>query len=312
MLCLITGGAGFIGSHVARLLLANGHTVRVVDNLLKGSRDNLTGLPVEFVEGDIRDQSLMQALTADVAAVFHLAALISNVKSVSDPEEDCRVNALGTVTVLHAAAKNKVKRFVYSSSAAIFGELKTNPIDESHPLEPISPYGVSKLAGERYCLAFGKLYPMTVVALRYFNVYGEHQRYDEYGNVIPIFANRLLDGQSLTIFGDGEQTRDFVHVRDVAQANYLAATRAKQSDIYNVGTGHSITINDLAERIQKASGIRSDIGFAPRRQGEVIHCRAEIGKIKTALGYEPRVPMDRALVEYFDWFKRDRTHGLAS
>jgi len=235
----------------------------------------------------------MQRLTAGMDTVFHLAALISNVKSVSDPEEDCTVNALGTVTVLHAAAENNVPRFVYSSSAAIFGELKTNPIDEDHPLEPMSPYGVSKLAGERYCLAFAKLFPMTVVALRYFNVYGMYQRYDEYGNVIPIFANRLCRGEPLTIYGDGEQTRDFVHVRDVAQANYLAATQAAHSAVYNVGTG------------QTASGIRTQVRFAPRRTGEVIHCRAETGKIHGALGYAASVDMNEALVEYFEWFKSD-------
>jgi UDP-glucose 4-epimerase len=306
---LVTGGAGFIGSHVARLLVDKGHMVCVVDNLLKGYRENLDGLRVDFVQGDVRDRALMRKVTAGVDGVFHLAALISNVKSVSDPEEDCTVNALGTVTVLHAATENNVQRFVYSSSAAIFGELKANPIDEDHPLEPMSPYGVSKLAGERYCLAFAKLFPMTIVALRYFNVYGTHQRYDEYGNVIPIFANRLFNGQSLTIYGNGEQTRDFVHVRDIAQANYLAATRATESAVYNVGTGHSITVNDLAHRVQRASGIRTDLRFAPRRKGEVTHCRAEIGKIQQALGYAPSVDMDTALVEYFDWFKRDQTRS---
>jgi nucleoside-diphosphate-sugar epimerase len=306
MKALVTGGAGFIGSNLVDLLLSEHWSVRVLDNLSTGYRRNLDGRPVEFLEGDIRDRDLVMAATKDVDAVFHLAACIGNLKSLTEPHIDAEINAVGTAVVLDAARRNGVPRVVYSSSAAIFGELQGSVIAEDHPQNPSSPYGVSKLAGEKYALCFGTLYNMTVVCLRYFNVYGVHQRYDAYGNVISIFAHRLHAGQPLTIYGDGEQTRDFVNAKDVARANLLAATRVQRSAVYNVGCGESITVNYLAALVQEASGIPASVEHAPPRGGEVRHCKADNRRLRTDLGFTPSADIRAGLQEYFRWFAVDR------
>ncbi len=303
MRALVTGGAGFIGSNLVRLLLAEGWHVRVLDDLSTGYEENLAGLGVEFVEGDVRDAALVSGVVEGRTHVFHLAASIGNVKSLADPAEDSEVNVIGTVRLLEAARQAGVRCVVYSSSAAIFGELVTMPIAEEHPRDPDSPYGVSKLAAEKHVLCFAKLYGFTAVCLRYFNVYGVNQRYDAYGNVIPIFAQRLVGGQPLTIYGDGEQTRDFVNVADVAMANYLAATRVEESTVFNIGSGRSITVNHLADLVQSASGIAAaDVVHVDPRPGEVRHCRADISKAQRVLGYAPDSDMEAGLQEYFDWF----------
>lgn len=306
MKALVTGGAGFIGSNLVSLLLAKRMDVKVLDNLSTGYKKNLEGLPVDFIEGDVRDTELVESATREVDMIFHLAANIGNVKSLNNPLEDSEINVLGTVNILEAARKSGVGRVIYSSSAAIFGELITMPIDEGHPQNPDSPYGVSKLAGEKYALCFGKLYGMTVVCLRYFNVYGVNQRYDAYGNVIPIFADRLITAKPLTIYGDGEQTRDFVNVKDVATANYLAATQTRKSAVYNLGSGTTITINELARLVQEASGITAtSIVHAPLRPAEVRHCRADITRANEDFGFSPDSDIRTGLKEYFDWFKKD-------
>jgi len=308
---LVTGGAGFIGSNLVRLLVEQGLSVRVLDNLSTGYIKNVENLPVEFIQGDICDANLVQEAVDGVNVIFHLAAHIGNVKSLEHPREDTQINVLGAVNLLEAARIAGVRRIVYSSSAAIFGELLTMPIAEDHPQNPDSPYGVSKLAAEKYMLTYAKLYGITAVCLRYFNVYGIHQRYDAYGNVIPIFANHLMTGKPITIYGTGEQTRDFVNVKDVAKANFLAATRAQKTGVFNLGSGSSITINTLAEYCQEASGIKSvDVVHAPPRLGEVLHCRADISKASAELGFAPNADILSGLREYFDWFKKDR--GLAS
>jgi UDP-glucose 4-epimerase len=249
----------------------------------------------------------VQDAVGGMDVIFHFAAHIGNVKSLEHPQEDAQINVLGAVNLLEAARKADVRRIVYSSSAAIFGELLTMPIAEDHPQNPDSPYGVSKLAAEKYMLTFAKLYNMTVICLRYFNVYGIHQRYDAYGNVIPIFANRLVKGEPITIYGTGEQTRDFVNVKDVAKANFLAATRAQQTGVYNLGSGSNITINTLAAYCQEASGIKAvEVINAPPRRGEVLHCLADISKAGSDLGFEPNPDILSGLQEYFDWFKKDR------
>jgi UDP-glucose 4-epimerase len=305
MKVLVTGGAGFIGSTLVNLLLQKNHTVRVLDNLSTGYDINVNKKDVEFMLGDIRDKQAVQTAVAGVDTIFHLAASIGNVKSLADPQEDALVNAGGTALLLDEARKANVGRFVYSSSAAIFGELVTMPIAEDHPQNPDSPYGVSKLAAEKYALCFAKLYGMTAVCLRYFNVYGVRQRYDAYGNVIPIFAHRLYTEKPLTIYGDGEQTRDFINVQDVAMANYLAATVAKESTVFNVGSGSVITINELAKMVQVYSGISTHVDYAPPRPSEVRHCRADISKLKAQLGFEPTVDMNSGLKAYFEWFAQD-------
>jgi UDP-glucose 4-epimerase len=252
---LVTGGAGFIGSNIARLVRAEtGADVTVLDDLSSGYRENLDGLPAKFVEGDVRDARAVCAAIDGCDTVFHLAASVGNTRSIDNPLQDSEVNVLGTLQVLEAARHAGVTKVVYSSSAGIFGELKTLPIREDHPVEPDTPYGASKLCAEKHCLAYAKLYSIECVCLRYFNVYGVNQRYDAYGNVIPIFAHRVMHGQPITIFGDGEQTRDFVNVRDVAAANLGAARAAGVSGAFNIASGTRITINRLADLVAAASG----------------------------------------------------------
>jgi len=306
MKTLVTGGAGFIGSNIVHLLVEEGHQVTVLDNLLSGCRCNLDPFPdVEFIEGDVRDAETVAQAMDGVEVVFHLAASVGNTRSIEHPIEDSEINVIGTLRVLEAARRAGVRKIVFSSSAGIFGELKYLPIREDHPVEPDSPYGASKLAAEKLCLAYAKLYDMEAACLRYFNVYGIKQRYDAYGNVIPIFAHRLLHGLPLIIYGDGEQTRDFVNARDVAVANYKAALANGVSGAFNVASGTRITINRLAELMSEASGIRPVIQHAPSRKGDVRHSLADISAAREAFGYEPAVGLEEGLVKYMDWAKRE-------
>lgn len=301
MKCLVTGGAGFIGSNLVQLLRAKSWDVTVLDSLNTGFRDNLKGSDIRFLVGDIRDLSMVQKAIEGAEVVFHLAASVGNTKSIEHPFIDATTNYLGTLNLLEAARIHKVKRFVFSSSAGIFGELKTLPISEDHPLEPDTPYGAGKLGAEKLALSYSKLYGIGVVALRYFNVYGPHQRFDEYGNVIPKFAFKLLRNEPISIFGDGEQTRDFVNVKDVATANYLAAISDK-SGAFNLGSGTSITINSLVELI--LAGLRKSrdlVKYAAPRAGDVRHSRADLRLIEQMLGFKPAVPLEQGLPEYLKW-----------
>jgi UDP-glucose 4-epimerase len=305
MRTLVTGGAGFIGSNIVGLLVDEGHTVRVLDNLSSGYRCNLDPYPdVHFIEGDVRDGATVRHAVDGAEVIFHLAASVGNKRSIEHPIEDSEINVLGTLRVLEAARDGGVRKLIYSSSAGIFGELKTLPICEDHPLEPDSPYGASKLAAEKLCLVYGKLYKLEAACLRYFNVYGVNQRYDAYGNVIPIFANRLLHRQPITIFGDGEQTRDFVSVHDVAYANYRAAMARGVQGAFNIASGTRITINRLAEIMRQASGIETDVEFGPARQGDVRHSLADISAARNAFGYEPTVELEQGLDQYMAWARR--------
>jgi nucleoside-diphosphate-sugar epimerase len=302
---LITGGAGFIGSNVAALFLEKGFKVRVVDNLSTGHKKNVEALDVQFFQGDIRNAELMRQVCEGVDVVVHMAASVGRQKSLDNPQEDSEINLVGTTTVLDEARKADVKTVVYSSSAAIFGELADTPISEDHPLNADSPYGVSKLAGEKQALCYAGLYGLKVVCLRYFNVFGVNQRYDAYGNVIPIFAKRIFSSQPLTIYGDGEQTRDFVNVKDVAMVNYLAATSAPNTGVYNVGTGSSVTINYLAQRMIEMSGIKSEIRYVPSRPADVRHCRADIDKARRDLGFHPSAELENGLTTYLNWYREN-------
>lgn len=308
MKALVTGGAGFIGSNLVRLLLEEGHEVNVVDNLSSGHFINIEQQVrsgrVEFSNGDVRDSDFVLRETEGVDVVFHMAACVGRQKSIDNPILDSGTNLLGTVNVLEGMVKNGVQRIVYSSSAAIFGELLTPTIDELHPQNADSPYGVSKLAAEKMVLAYSGIYPsLTGVCLRYFNIYGENQRFDLYGNVIPIFAKRIYSGDPITIYGDGEQTRDFVNVKDVARANLAAATGATKTDVYNLGSGDSITINRLAEMLIDISGRRTEIIYAPERPVDVKHCKANADKIYDALGFRARVDLEQGLTDYMRWFR---------
>ena len=304
---LVTGGAGFIGSTIARLVSQQtGAGVVVLDDLSTGYRDNLDGLPVTFVHGDVRDAAVVRQAIDGCDTVFHLAASVGNSRSIENPIRDAEVNVLGTLRVLEAARAAGTGKIVYSSSAGIFGELKTLPIREDHPIDPDTPYGASKLGGEKLCLAYAKLHPLEAVCLRYFNVYGVNQRYDAYGNVIPIFAHRVLHGEPITIFGDGEQTRDFVNVRDVADANLAAALAAGVSGAFNIASGTRITINRLAALMALDGEQRTPIQYAPPRPGDVRHSLADISAARSAFGYSPSVDLEDGLREYMDWSRRAR------
>ncbi len=308
MRALVTGGAGFIGSNLIKLLLGEGHEVRVLDNLSSGHLVNIESLvrsgDVELIRGDVRDSDLVLECGKDVDVVFHMAACVGRQRSIDNPILDSSTNLLGTVNVLESMVKNDIGRVVYSSSAAIFGELMSPTIDEGHPQNADSPYGVSKLAAEKMVLAYSGIYPqLTGVCLRYFNIYGENQRFDLYGNVIPIFAKRIYSGEPITIYGDGEQTRDFVNVRDVARANLAAATGIAKTDVYNLGSGESITINKLARMLVDISGKRTEIIYAPERPADVKHCKANADKVYNALGFRAEVELERGLCDYMRWFR---------
>ena len=306
MKVLVTGGAGFIGSNIVRLLLDRQHEVTVLDNLLSGYRENLRPFPqVRFLEGDTRDPQILDTAIAGAEVVFHLAASVGNTRSIEHPIDNSDINVMGTLRVLEAARKAGVRKLVFSSSAGIFGELKTLPIKEDHPVEPDSPYGASKLGAEKLCLAYNKLYDLDVVCLRYFNVYGVNQRYDAYGNAIPIFVHRMLSGQPVIIFGDGEQTRDFVNVKDVALANYRAATTPGVSGAFNVASASSVTINALIQIMSTVSGLNPTIEYGPPRPGDVRHSLADVSAARQAFGFEPSVGLEAGLDEYMAWAKTE-------
>jgi UDP-glucose 4-epimerase len=304
MKALVTGGAGFIGSNLVQLLLKEGHDVTVLDNLSSGYRVNLKPFPeAQLIVGDVRDTSIVEQAVEGVEVVFHLAASVGNARSIEHPMIDAETNVLGTLNVLEAARRQGVRKVVFSSSAGIFGELKTLPIREDHPVEPDSPYGATKLGAEKLCLTYAKLYDLEAICLRYFNVFGLNQRYDAYGNVIPIFAHKLIFSQPITIFGDGEQTRDFINVRDVANANYLAGMSRGVSGAFNLGSGSRITINELIRKMESVSGLSTQTTSGNPRRGDVRHSLADISGIRSAIGFEPQVSLEEGLQGYMDWAK---------
>ncbi|MBE0565727.1 MAG: NAD-dependent epimerase/dehydratase family protein [Krumholzibacteria bacterium] len=305
MKALVTGGAGFIGSNIVAQLLADGHQVVVLDNLMSGYRGNLAAYPeARFIVGDVRDPAQVGNAIAGCEVVFHQAASVGNKRSIDHPLVDAEINVLGTLTVLEAARAAGVRKIVAASSAGIFGELVTMPIREDHPVEPDTPYGCTKLAEEKLCLAYAKLHGLEAVCLRYFNVYGPHQRFDAYGNVIPIFVFQALRGQPLVIYGDGEQTRDFINVKDVVQANLKAAAAVGVSGAFNLGSAGRITINRLAELIRE-TGVPCTWSHGPARRGDVRHSLADISAARRAFGFEPAVGMQEGLAEYVAWARRE-------
>ena len=305
MKALVTGGSGFIGSNVTRMLLEKGIEVHVYDNLSSGYFENIKDLDVEFVQKDILDTEAVNEACKGVDVVFHLAASVGRQRSIDNPQLDSQINLIGTVNVLEGMRLNGVKRIVYSSSAAMFGELLTPEIDESHPQNADSPYGVSKLAAEKMILAYTGIYDIQAICLRYFNIYGVNQRYDLYGNVIPIFAHKLFAGEPLTIYGDGTQTRDFVNVRDIARANLMAGLSDIPTNYFNMGSGSSITINRLAEMMQDISGIHTGIQYLPKRKADVLHCKANATKVLDTMGFKAEVSLEEGLVQYIDWYRNN-------
>jgi UDP-glucose 4-epimerase len=302
---LVTGGAGFIGSNLVRQLIEEKNSVTVLDNFMSGYRSNLELFPtVRIVEGDVRDQTAVEEAIQGAEVVFHLAASVGNKRSIDHPLIDAEINVLGTLGVLEAARKAGVRKIVTSSSAGIFGELKTMPIKEDHPVEPDSPYGCTKLCEEKLCLAYAKLYPIEAVCLRYFNVYGPNQRFDSYGNAIPIFVFRMLRNEPLIIYGDGDQTRDFVHVDDVVQANIKAADSIGFSGALNIASGTSVTINRLIEIITKGAGSAIKIEYTAERPGDVRHSLADLSFAHQKINYVPSVNLEDGIDEYVIWARK--------
>lgn len=301
MKALVTGGAGFIGSNLVAGLRDRGIGVRVLDDLSSGYRRNLDGLDVEFMDGDVRNRDAVDAAVRGCDLVFHLAASVGNKRSIDDPVRDSEINVLGTLNVLEAARHAGVRKVVASSSAGIYGELKTLPIAENHPLEPLTPYGASKLCMEKQCLAYAHVHGLEAVCLRYFNVYGPRQRFDAYGNVIPIFVFNALAGKPIVIFGDGRQTRDFVNVADVVQANIKASLAVGVSGAFNIASATQTRIIDLAEQVRNGISGGVAIEFGDVRAGDVEHSLADISSAAQAFGYVPQVGLRDGLPEYLAW-----------
>jgi len=294
---LVTGGAGFVGSHIVDRISADSR-VTILDNLFAGLMSNLENSKdrITFVKGDILDKKLVKDLVSDTDYIFHLAAHVGNIRSLNDPYFDMDVNIRGMLNLLEACRNSKVKRIVYSSSGAIFGEAKYLPIDEDHPLNPESPYAVSKMTAEKYAFAFYKVYGVPTVSIRYFNIYGPRQDTSEYANAVSIFLGKTRCGEPLTVYGDGEQTRDFVFIGDVVMANLLAATHPDaEGEIFNIATGLGTSINQVISLIKEVSGRESRVNYEPPRAGEVKHSRATIEKISKLIGYQPQTELKTGL-----------------
>ena len=307
---LVTGGAGFIGSHIVDWLLDEGFKVRVLDNLSTGEKKNLAqhqnNKSFQFIEGDIRNFDLVKNTVKGVDAVFHEAALVSVTRSVENPLLSNEVNITGTVNLLKACVDAHVKRFVYASSCAVYGDTETLPNHENLAPKPLSPYAADKVAAENYAKVFHKVYGLETVSLRYFNVYGPRQKYGPYSGVISIFINRLLENKPPIICGDGKQTRDFINVKDVVEANMLALSKQKVAgEVFNISTGEATTLNKLAETVQKIMD-KTDLKpvHAEPRPGDIKHSYGDINKAKRNLEYTPKVQLEEGLSELVEWYSK--------
>lgn len=295
---LVTGGAGFIGSHIAEHLVSDNEVV-VLDDLSSGHRGRLTGQE-DLVEGDVREPAdLDRAAGEGLDLIFHEAANVSVPRSVEEPRWSHEVNLDGTLNVLELAREHDA-RVVFASSAAVYGDPDSLPISETHRTDPLSPYGLEKLAGDLYTRQYHDLYGLDTVALRYFNVYGPRQSATGYNGVITAFMEQAAANEPLTVDGDGTQTRDFVHVDDIVQANLLAATTDHVGEAYNVGTGGSVTINELAETMLDLSGSDAGVTHGPARSGDIDESCADITKATDRLGYEPSVSLRDGLAPLMD------------
>ncbi|MCC7008862.1 MAG: NAD-dependent epimerase/dehydratase family protein [Acidobacteria bacterium] len=296
--CLVTGGAGFIGSNLTRALVDAGARTIVVDNFSTGRREHLPGSPlVDLMEADVATMPELEDVVAQCAFVFHLAAQVGNVKSIAAPVPDATANIVGTVRLLDACRRHRPIKVVYSSSSAIFGEAREIPIGEEHATDPASFYALSKLTGERYARLAHSLWNVPTVCLRYFNVFGLPMEHNEYTGVISIFLTRLTAGEPLAVYGDGTQVRDFVHVDDIVQANLRAALLGAPGTVCNIGTGVPTTIAELARAVMQAAGRTAPIEHRPARAGEVRRSLADITRARSVLAFEPQVTLADGLRE---------------
>jgi len=307
---LVTGGAGFIGSSIARALLARGDKVRVLDNFFSGKRENLADVAgdIELIEGDIRDAATVARACAGVEVVFHEAAIPSVPRSLADPISSNDVNITGTLTVLHEAKRAGVRRLVYAASSSAYGDTPTLPKIETMRPSPLSPYAVGKLAGEHYCQVFATAYGLETVCLRYFNVFGARQDpKSEYAAVIPRFVTAGLAGQGVTIFGDGTQSRDFCYIDNTVEANLAAASApaaGASGQVFNVACGAATTLNEVVEYIGEALGKKIAVTHAERRVGDVKHSLADVSAARSRLGYRGEVDFREGLRRTIAWYAR--------
>ena len=312
---LVTGGAGFIGSHLVDELVKRGYEVSVIDDLSTGKIENLQGHldgEVKFFKGDIRDGQLVDELVGGVDAVIHLAAISSVSFSVENPLLTNDVNVNGTLNLLNACVNAGVQRFIFISSCAVYGEPCYLPVNEKHPVKPLSPYAASKVAAEEHCEIFRKAYGLDTVVLRLFNVYGSRQRKeDTYSGVITRFAANLVYGKPLLIYGDGSQTRDFIHVDDVVEAVRLVLESGDVAgETFNVGSGKPTSINKLAKLLAEGSGGGVEMVYEKRRVGDLEQSYADIVKAEKALGYKPRMALERGLKSLLFEFKEKNKRML--
>ena len=296
---LVTGGAGFIGSHITRTLLEMGNKVRVFDNFSSGKRENLEGLDAEVIEGDLRDSSSIEKAVRGMDIIFHEAAFVSVAESMEKPQECFDVNVTGTSILFEAARKAGVKRIVFATSAAVYGDSEDYPLTEESPLRPLSPYAVSKRVDEMYGELFTNQFGLEVVALRYFNVYGPRQRPDSmYAAAVPIFIRRMLDDKPITIYGDGGQTRDLVNVRDVVMANILASEHpSAPGQVFNVCTGVETKLLDLLDILYEIFPDAPKHIHAEPRAGDIYRSIGTPKKIVDMLGFKPQVTLAEGLKE---------------
>jgi len=303
---LVTGGAGFIGSHIVRALLSRGDAVSVLDDLSTGKESNLEGLagPLTFHRGSVADAAAVERAIDGCRGVFHIAALPSVTRSVSHPVESHHANVTGTVTVLHAAAKCGA-RVVYAGSSSAYGDQDAPAKHEMLREDPLSPYAATKLAGELYCRSFAKVYGLDAVVTRFFNVFGPRQTADSpYSGVIAAFCHALLHGRSPRIDGDGRQSRDFTYVEDVVLGVLCAMdARTKGCEVVNIAYGSSITLLELLDVLQQLAGTRLEPTWAAARAGDVRHSLADVSKATNVFGYRPRVGFAEGIRRTFDWYR---------
>jgi nucleoside-diphosphate-sugar epimerase len=311
---LVSGGAGFIGSHIVDRLISEDIEVTVIDNLhtgyLRNIKHNRRRKDLHFVRGDVRDFNLVRSAVKDVDAVFHEAAFVDVAQSIENPVLTNEVNVNGTLNILKASLDLGVKRFILASSAAVYGSTLRPRKREDDPLNPTSPYGVSKLTAENYARLFDHLYGMETVSLRYFNVYGPRQSFNirsAYGGVIALCVNRLVRNIPPTIYGDGEQTRDFVYVQDVVEANMLALnTNNAVGETFNIGSGTSTSINQIAELLKGVTNKENLHNmYSDPRPGDIRHGYADISKARKRLGYNPKFSIKEGLTELLNWYAKN-------
>jgi nucleoside-diphosphate-sugar epimerase len=310
---LVTGGAGFIGSHIVERLLKDNFEVNVIDDFSTGKEENIEAAlravagkgKLEVIRGDIRDEPTLKRALAGVQCIFHEAALCSVQRSVVDPISTNSVNVSGTLLLLKAARELGVKRLVYASSSSVYGNGASLPNREDMRSNPCSPYALSKFTGEEYCRVFSSVYGVETVSLRYFNVFGPRQdASSEYAAVIPIFLSRILSGSTPVVFGDGEQSRDFTFVEDVVEANLLASRKEGISGrVYNIARGNRKTLNELIETLCRVSGMKAEPRYAEPRPAEVRHSEASTEKAERELSFKAKVSFEEGLRKTFNWFK---------